>query len=163
MGEYVLLALHRRLVSYKIRRMKTLNWKKNIFSKKQLSILALFLMLSIAIPMTSLSTANAHTPAWDIVSYAYVSAAPSPVGVGQTVYVFTWVDIPIAGALVTNNIRRHDYTLIITDPDGQNTTQHWDVVEDTTGIQAYAFTPDKVGNYTLTFNYGGQKHTLEHS
>jgi hypothetical protein len=135
-----------------------LNWKKVIFSKKQLSILALFLMLSIAIPMTSLPTVNAHTPAWNIVSYAYVSAAPSPVGVGQPVYVFTWIDLPIAGAVVTNNIRRHDYTLIITDPDGQNTTQHWDVIEDTTGIQAYTFTPTKVGTYTLTFNYGGQTH-----
>ena len=70
-----------------------------------------------------------------------------------------WVDIPIAGALVTNDIRRHDYNLIITDPDGVNTTQTWAVVDDTTGVQAYAFTPDKVGNYTLTFNYAGQIHT----
>jgi PQQ-like domain len=143
--------------------MKTLNWKKNIFSKKQLSILALFLMLSIAIPITSLSTANAHTPAWDVVSYAYISAAPSPVGVGQTVYVFTWIDLPLAGAVVTNDIRRHDYTLIITDPDGTNTTETWDVVDDTTGVQAYAFTPDKVGNYTLTFNYPGQTYTWNQS
>jgi outer membrane protein assembly factor BamB len=136
-----------------------LNLKKNIFSKKQLSILALFLMLSIAIPITSLSTTNAHTPAWEIVSYAYVSAAPDPVGVGQTVNVFVWIDLPLSGAGVNNDIRRHDYKLTITDPDGVNTTQTWAVVDDTTGVQAYAFTPDKVGNYTLTFNYPGQIHT----
>jgi outer membrane protein assembly factor BamB len=135
-----------------------LNLQKNIFSKKTLSIVALLLMISTAIPLMTLQTANAHTPAWNIVSYAYISAAPSPVGVGQTVYVYTWVDIPIAGAVVTNNIRRHDYTLTITDPEGQNTTQHWDVIEDTTGIQAYSFTPTKIGSYTLTFNYAGQKH-----
>jgi len=116
-------------------------------------------MISIIIPMTTLSTANAHTPAWDVVSYAYISVAPSPVGVGQQVYVFTWVDLPLAGAVVVNDIRRHDYTLIITDPEGQNSTQHWDEVEDTTGIQAYAFTPTKVGEYTLTFKYGGQTYT----
>jgi hypothetical protein len=135
-----------------------MNLKTKISTKTAISIVTLCLVLSIVIPMTTLSPASAHTPAWNIVSYAYISAAPSPVGVGQPVYVFTWVDLPIAGAVVTNNIRRHDYTLIITDPDGQNTTQHWDVVEDTTGIQAYAFTPDKIGNYTLTFKYGGQVH-----
>ena len=69
----------------------------------------------------------------------------------------------LAGAVVTNDIRRHDYTLIITDPDGVNTTQTWDVVDDTTGVQAYAFTPDKVGNYTLTFNYAGQTYTWNQS
>ncbi len=136
--------------------MKLLN---NEISKKTFAIVALFLMISMAIPLTSLSTASAHTPAWDITSYAYVSAAPNPVGVGQEVYVFVWVDIPITGAVVTNDIRRHDYKLTITDPDGVNTTQTWAVVDDTTGVQAYAFTPDKVGNYTLTFNYPGQIHT----
>ena len=78
-----------------------------------------------------------------------LSAAPSPVGVGQEVYVFCWVDLPFTGAGVNNDIRRHDYKLTITDPDGVNTTQTWAVVDDTTGVQAYAFTPTKVGNYTL--------------
>ncbi|MCL5876968.1 MAG: PQQ-binding-like beta-propeller repeat protein [Candidatus Bathyarchaeota archaeon] len=108
--------------------------------------------------MTTLSTASAHTPAWEIVSYAYVTAAPNPVGVGQTVYVYMWVDIPIAGAVIANDIRRNGYTLTITQPDGTNTTQTWGVIEDTTGIQAYFFTPDTVGDYTLTFNYAGQVH-----
>ncbi|HSV49357.1 MAG TPA: PQQ-binding-like beta-propeller repeat protein [Candidatus Acidoferrales bacterium] len=130
--------------------------KINELSKKSLSLFAVLLMLSIAIPLTALPSANAHTPAWDVVSYAYISAAPSPVGVGQEVYIFVWVDTPFAGALITNNIRRHDYELIITDPDGTNTTKTWDVIDDTTGVQAYAYTPDKVGNYTLSFNYPGE-------
>src|SRR5665648_327604 len=130
--------------------------QKNTFSKKTLSIIALFLMLSIAIPITTLSTASAHTPAWEIVSFAYVTAAPNPVGVGQPVYVYMWVDIPVSGALVTNDIRRHDYTLTITQPDGTNQTQTWDSISDTTGIQAYTFTPDTVGDYSLTFNYAGE-------
>jgi outer membrane protein assembly factor BamB len=129
-------------------------------SKKSLSVITLFLALSIALPLT-LSTANAHVPGpnWSIVSYPYISAAPSPVGVGQEVYVFCWVDIPLPSAGVNNDIRRHDYTLVITDPDGANSTQHWDRVDDTTGIQAYAFTPSKVGNYTLSFTYAGQNYT----
>ena len=48
---------------------------------------------------------------------------------------------------------------VITDPDGVNTTQTWAVVSDTTGVQAYAFTPNKVGTYTLSFTYPGQVHT----
>ena len=51
--------------------------------------------------MTALSVATAHTPtAWSIKSYAYVSAAPNPVGNGGPVYVYMWVDIPLSGALI---------------------------------------------------------------
>ncbi len=136
-----------------------MNLQKNLLSKKTLSIVTLFLVLSIVIPLTALSTASAHTPVWDIESYAYISAAPNPVGVGQIVYIYMWVDTPLSGAVVTNDIRRHDYTLTVTQPDGTIKTEHWDVIQDTTGIQAYSFTPDKVGTYDLKFKYGGQTHT----
>ncbi len=137
---------------------KEMNLKNKISTKTAISIVTLFLVISIAIPMTTLSTASAHTPAWEIVSYAYVTAAPNPVGVGQTVYVYMWVDIPIAGAVIANDIRRSGYTLITENPEGTTSTQTWGVIDDTTGIQAYSFTPDKVGDYTLTFKYAGQVH-----
>ena len=108
-----------------------------------------------------MSTATAHTPAWNIHSFAYVSAAPNPVGVGQQVYIYMWVDIPLTGALVTNDIRRHGYTLTITQPDGTNTSKTFDVVQDTTGVQSYFFTPETVGNYTLTFNYARTSTHME--
>jgi outer membrane protein assembly factor BamB len=133
--------------------------KRNAFSKKTLAIATLFIALSMILPMASLSTASAHTPIWKITSYAYVTAAPNPVGLGQTVYVYMWVDTPLSGALVTNDIRRHDYQLTITQPDGSNKTVTWAVVDDTTGVQAYAFTPEATGNYTLTFNYPEQVYT----
>jgi len=136
---------------------------QNKISKKTLSIIAVLLIVSIAIPLSSLPEATAHDPPWSIVSYAYVSAAPNPIGVGQEVYVFCWVDTPFAGAAVTNNIRRHNYKLVITDPDGINQTQTWDVIEDTTGVQAYAFTPTKVGNYTLSFYYPGEYYVWNQS
>jgi outer membrane protein assembly factor BamB len=62
-------------------------------------------------------------------------------------------------AAVTNDIRRHGYTLTITKPDGTTETQTWAVISDTTGIQFYKYTPDQVGNYTLKFNYAGQTYT----
>ncbi|HEX7482310.1 MAG TPA: PQQ-binding-like beta-propeller repeat protein, partial [Candidatus Bathyarchaeia archaeon] len=104
-------------------------------------------------------TADAHTPAWIIKSYAYLVAAPNPVGVGQTVAIVMWIDSPLVGATVTNDIRRHDYTLTITKPDGQVDTKHWDVLSDTTSIQYYQYTPDLVGNYTLKFDYPNQTYT----
>jgi hypothetical protein len=127
-------------------------------SKKK-SFVALFLILALAIPMIAISTTSAHTPIWNIESFAYISAAPDPVGVGQTAFVFCWVDLPFTGAGVNNDIRRHGYQLTITDPDGQNTTKTWNVIDDTTGVQAYSFTPEKVGTYTLSFYYPGEYHT----
>jgi hypothetical protein len=126
---------------------------------KILSFVAVCLMISMIFPLTMLATASAHTPAWDIPSFAYVSVAPSPVGVGQTVQVYMWVDIPMPSAAVTNDIRRHGYQLTITKPDGSVESHSFDTIDDTTGMQFYPYTPDQIGNYTLKFNYVGQTYT----
>jgi len=126
---------------------------------KILSTIALLLMLSIIVPITTLSTTSAHTPAWNIQSFAYVTVAPSPVGVGQTVQVYMWVDIPMPSAAVTNDVRRHGYQLTITRPDGTTETHNWDRIDDTTGIQFWSYTPDKIGDYTLFFQYAGETYT----
>ncbi len=59
-----------------------------------------------------------------------------------------------------NNYRFHDYQLVITAPDGTNTTETFPVVQDTTSAQDYAFTPNTVGTYKLTFIFPGQTLTL---
>ena len=69
------------------------------------------------------------------------------------------IDAPFPGASVTNDIRRHDYTLTITKPDGTTESKIWDVLADTTGMQYYQFTPNEAGNYTFKFNYPGQNYT----
>jgi outer membrane protein assembly factor BamB len=81
------------------------------------------------------------------------------VGVGQTVAVVMWIDDPLPGATVTNDIRRHGYTLTITKPDGTAETHTWAIVSDSTGIQYYQYTPDQVGNYTFKFDYPAQNYT----
>jgi hypothetical protein len=128
-------------------------------NKRAFSLISLFLMLSLILPLATISTADAHTPAWDIQSFAYVSVAPSPIGVGQTVQVYMWVDIPMPSAAVSNDIRRHGYQLTITRPDGTTETHSWDIISDTTGIQFWTYTPDQIGNYTLFFQYAGQTYT----
>ncbi len=122
-------------------------------------IFAILLASSTAIAIGNIPTVQSHTPAWNFPSYAYCVPAPDPIGVGQTGAIVMWVDYPINGALVTNDRRRSNYTLTITAPNGDIDTQHWDVIQDTTSIQYFQYTPTQVGTYMLKFDYGGQTFT----
>lgn len=123
-------------------------------NKTAIAIAILLLITTFALPI-----ATAHDPPWSFPSYAFLVASPDPVGVGQKVSIVMWIDYPLPSALVSNDIRRHDYTLTITKPNGQKVTQHWDVVEDTTSIQYYSFIPDQVGEYSMLFEYADQTYT----
>jgi len=137
-------------------------------SKALAILIAALLTFSMTASLVLVPTANAHTPGWKIPTYAYIFAAPNPIGVDQTTHVYMWLD-PVFGAagfalvgssaaLLSNNYRFHNYQLTITAPGGANTTQSWAVVADSTSSQAYAFTPTATGTYTLTFNFPGQAY-----
>jgi outer membrane protein assembly factor BamB len=128
-------------------------------TRKLCSMIVIFLMLTMVVPLTLLATTSAHTPTWNIPSFAYLAAQPSPVGVGQSVQVYMWVDAPMPSAAEGNDIRRHDYKLTITAPDGKTDVKTWPIIWDTTGVQYYSFTPDQVGTYTLLFEYPSQLFT----
>ena len=121
--------------------------------------IVILLMISMGGSLILLPSVNAHSPSWTIASHPYLVVSPNPVGVGQTVAVVMWIDEPLPAATLTNDIRRHDYTLTITKPDGITESKHWDVVSDSTSIQYYEFTPSQIGNYTLKFDYAGQTYT----
>jgi outer membrane protein assembly factor BamB len=116
-------------------------------------------MSAMAISLVALPNANAHSPPWTIKSFAYLTVAPDPVGVGQSVGVYMWVDQALSGAGLGNDIRRANYKLTITAPDGTVSTQNWATISDPTGIQSYYFTPTQLGKYTLVFDYPGQTYT----
>ena len=120
--------------------------------------MATILILTFTISLIALPTGNAHSPAWQIETWAYIAAAPNPVGVGQKVFINMWVDKPMPEATVFNDIRRHNYQLNITAPNGQVIKQTFDL-SDTTGVQFYTFTPDQVGVYSCAFYYPGQVYT----
>ena len=123
-------------------------------------VIAMFLMFSMSASMMLMPDANAHTPVWQIPTFAQISVAPDPAGVGQTVAVYLFLgNAPIPGSAITNTYRFHNYKLTITAPDGTKTTQTWDTIQDTTNNQGTTFTPTQVGTYTLTFNYPGQTLT----
>jgi hypothetical protein len=135
-----------------------------MFKNKTITLLITLVLLTIiAIPMASLPQANAHTPTWNIPSFGYLVTAPNPVGVGQRVSIMMWVDLPMPNAAVTNDIRRHDYKLTITKPDGATEVKTWAVIDDTTGVQWLSYVPDQVGDYNMKFDYAGQIYTWNSS
>jgi outer membrane protein assembly factor BamB len=121
--------------------------------------IALLLLLSTTISLTFTDTASAHTPAWQIPTFAFVSVAPNPVDIGQQVNIVVWLDKALPSADVGNNIRMKGYKVTITAPDGTADTVSWDAIADTTSSAYTAYTPDQVGNYTILFQYPGQSYT----
>ncbi len=80
------------------------------FSKKTITAIAILLALSMTIPMVTLQATSAHTPIWNIPTYAYLETPMNPIGVGQTAYVYMWLDKTISGALMNgNDIRFHNF------------------------------------------------------
>jgi hypothetical protein len=133
--------------------------KMNIFKKKYLIIaITALLVLSISASMIIVQTSDAHTPPWNIPTFAFINVSPDPIGVGQYVNVIMWVDKVPNGAAWTNSIRLHNYKLTITTPTGVE-TKTWDEIVDTTSSQYYSYTPHTVGNYTFKFEFLGSTYT----
>jgi hypothetical protein len=114
-------------------------------------IITAILIVSIG----AMTLANAHTPPWQIPTYAYCSVAPNPAGLGQTVTIGMWVQIPPPTAAGTDGDRWHGFTVTITDPDGIKTTLG-PFTSDATGGTWTSFTPDKLGTYSFIVNYPGE-------
>jgi hypothetical protein len=160
------------LYSYTEKEKKTLILKKN----KTLAIsIAVLLTISMSASIVLIPSTSAHTPPWQIPTYAYIVAAPDPIGVGQAVQIYIWLD-PVYGvvggsstsssqpgngstassALLSNQYRFTNYNLTITAPDGHATTQIFATISDPTSSAYTKFTPDQVGTYTLEFSYPGE-------
>jgi hypothetical protein len=127
-------------------------------NKNTTLIMAIILTTLMAVSFVPLLPANAQTSG-EFATYAYMSVAPNPVGVGQSTYFSIWVDVPMPSASEANDVRRHDYKLTITAPDGTIETKSWAVIKDTTGVESSSFTPTQIGTYTLKFDYPGQIYT----
>ncbi|MCW3983345.1 MAG: PQQ-binding-like beta-propeller repeat protein [Candidatus Bathyarchaeota archaeon] len=121
-------------------------------------IIATILMVSMVISIVPSPLANAQSSG-EFATYAYISVAPNPIGVGQTTYISVWVDVPLPSATEANDVRRHNYKLTITAPDNTTEVKTWNIIWDTTGVEFTSFTPTQLGTYTLKFEYPGQTYT----
>jgi outer membrane protein assembly factor BamB len=121
--------------------------------------MALFLALTIAATAIALPTANAHTPAWTIPTYAYIDVSPNPVGVDQHVLVVFWIDkIPDQGGGIGGD-RWQNLTVQVTKPNGDTETLG-PYISDPIGGSYASYTPDQVGTYKFKFSFSGQVLSL---
>ena len=129
---------------------------QNRKSKAMAIFIALLLTISVGASVILIPNVSAHSPPWIITTYAYATASPNPVGVGQQMLIFGWLDNTINGVDLVNNIRFHNYQFTITQPDGTTVTQSFPVVNDPTSSQYFSFTPTQLGTYTVFFSFPGQ-------
>ncbi len=127
-----------------------------ILESKTIAILiAVFITLSMAGSMILLPSANAHSPAWQVPTYSFCSVSPNPIGIGQTVNVNFWVNIPPPTANQQFGDRWQNMTVVVTHPDG-TTEKLGPFTSDDTGGSHTTYTPNSLGNYTFQMIFGGQ-------
>jgi len=122
--------------------------------KTATTAIALFLMLAIAVSL-ALPIANAHTPAWTVKTYAYVTATPNPVGVNQPVSIVFWLNWPPPTAAGITGDRWEGFRIEITAPDG-DVENLGPFVSDPVGSGWTEYTPTQVGEYKVNFTFPGQ-------
>ncbi len=129
--------------------------------KQKIITIAIALFLAAIISFSAVQTPNvaAADDRIEIPTYAYLVVNPNPVGVGQRINIIMWAGVALPNAAVTNDVRWHDYKLVITNPDGQNETKTWPIATDTTSTQFYQYTPNKAGNYSIVFSYPDLNYT----
>jgi outer membrane protein assembly factor BamB len=108
-----------------------------------------------------------------IPTHVYIITAPSPIGIGQTCNIVMFnPQVPPNGlaTILTGFPARYSYTFTVKKPDGtvqnfptatavsysawsQNSVANGVFVSDSTGSTYMSYTPDQVGNYTLTVHF----------
>jgi hypothetical protein len=130
--------------------------KMKILKNKTMAILiAALLTVSMGASMTLMPTTNAHTPAWQIPTYAFINVAPNPIGVGQTATVGFGLTMPPATAGGPYGDRYQNMKVTVTKPDGTKETLGTFTSDDTGGTHT-VYTPSAVGTYAFQMTYPGQ-------
>ena len=120
----------------------------------------MILIVSMAIPLSTLPTTKAHTPAWQITTYAFIAPTPNPVGVGQPVTVVMW--LLFAAPTSTGGDagdRWSNLKVTVAKSDGTNESLG-KFMADPTGSTYTTFTPTAIGNYTFYLEFPGQVLSL---
>ncbi len=125
---------------------------------RNFSVIALAILMIISTGASIMQTSYAHSPPWQIPTFAYVQAVPNPIGVGQTATIYMWLANTYDNALKTNDYRFHNYQLTITAPDGTVTTQNFANITDPTSNQFYSFVPTQSGTYQLQLHLSRTRH-----
>ncbi len=128
---------------------------KKLLNNRKIFVSMLLLVLTVAVPLAALPIVSAHTPPINIPTYSYVEAFPNPIGVGQSLNVFAWLDKFPPTASGEYGDRWHNMTITVGKPDGTTDTLG-PYSSDPVGTIFAIYTPTMVGAYTFQFNFPGQ-------
>ena len=121
-----------------------------------LAIIVAILLTSSAFAILPLS--NAKNTNVVIPTYAYLSAEPTPLAAGQTLYIDMWIDKVPATAGGYWGDRFVNFTIQVTLPD-KTTATLGPFISDAAGGAATTFVPTAQGNYTFVFTFPGETLT----
>ncbi len=131
--------------------------KNNKSSINRKTLFALILMIVLTIPMiTQLPIYAKAASTLNVKDYLFVNAAPSPVGIGQTVYLNLFFTKPIPDATGFGTSIYTGLTINIVKPDGTNETLGPYTADMTGGVGGLTFVPAAIGNYTFQGIFPGQ-------
>ncbi|MEM3873005.1 MAG: hypothetical protein QXE05_10655 [Nitrososphaeria archaeon] len=120
---------------------------------KSASVLVAFLVLTFAVTLVALPTVNAA----DIPTYAFLSVAPNPAGVGQAVSIVYWLDKVPPTASGPSGDRWQGWKIEITKPDGRIETV--DLGPSDAAASGYLkYTPEQTGTYYFKLSFPGAKY-----
>ncbi|MFB3888827.1 MAG: PQQ-binding-like beta-propeller repeat protein [Candidatus Bathyarchaeia archaeon] len=127
--------------------------------RKVVTAIALMAILTVTTLMAGIQLTAAHTPPWQIPTYAYITAQPNPVGVGQQAFLVFWLDLPPPTAAGVGGDRWKGFTIKVTRPDG-TTESLGPYTSDPTGGTYALYTPQQVGVYKFDVHFPGQVAAL---
>ena len=121
--------------------------------KRSKKILLPTIALAAVMLLSSFGVVGAHTPPWRIPTYAYLEVFPSPIGKGQPLFIFGWMDKypPTASGQYGD---RWTMELIITKPD--NTQEVKTYKSDPVGTIFDRYTPQQTGTYKFQLHFPEQ-------
>ena len=133
--------------------MENKNPKAILKNKTITTMIVLLLILAIALPLTT--NVQAQQSSVPAATHAFVSATPSPIGVGQQLFVVMWLaEIPPFDKTGTS-VDFQGYRVTVTLPDGTNQTIG-PLSSDDIGTAYSAFTPTTAGTYSFQMSFPGQ-------
>lgn len=133
---------------------------KNRFCNKG-SAVAIVLLLMLSLSIFAFPIVTAHTPAWNVPLYAYIHAAPNPIGVNQQTVLVFWFDKPPPSAAGSGGDRWTDIMIEVTKPDGSKENLG-PFMSDSVGGAYALYTPSQTGTYSFSLTFDGQTASLYH-
>ena len=122
-------------------------------------MISIFFMLSMTASMILVPTAKAQVAQPNPqATYAYISVQPSPIGVGQSMYVSFGVDKVTLTTDGSYGDRFNNFTIVITAPN-KDVTHLTGLTTDNTGFGYTTYVPTMIGNYTFQLIFSGQTLT----